>query len=370
MPKISSIIAEKGDTPYVAFEYFPPRTAEGVASLQKRFVRMASQGAWPFPTLPKTPRVPPSPRACPPPCAAPAYADVTWGAGGATSDTTLALCVRMKEDSGMEPNMHLTCTNMPVEKITAALEGCVAAGISNIVALRGDPPKGEAAWKATEGGFSCALDLVRYMREKHGGFFHISVAGYPEGHPTTITKVDDPHSLSPAERRRVVSRPDGEYVCRDAAYAGELAYLKQKVDAGADMIITQMFFDDEVYLQFVKDCRSVGINVPIQPGIMLVQSYAGFQRMTELCMSRVPLDVVGMFEAVKDNDVEVKAAGLKLAERTCKRCVGALPFAFSLSPPRRFYNRFIPIPHPPSPSTHTGHPTYCHPTTQHAQGGR
>jgi methylenetetrahydrofolate reductase (NADPH) len=242
----------------------------------------------------------------------------------------------MKTESGMEPNMHLTCTNMPVEKITSALEGCAAAGICNIVALRGDPPKGQEAWKAAEGGFSCALDLVRYMREKHGDFFHISVAGYPEGHPTVITKVDDPSMLSPAEKKRVVSRPDGEYVCKDAAYAGELAYLKQKVDAGADMIITQMFFDDDVYLQFVRDCRAAGITVPIQPGIMLVQSYAGFQRMTELCMSRVPLDVQGMFEAVKDNDVEVKAAGLKLAERTCKRFVPA---------PRR------PLPSlPPSPS--------------------
>jgi len=287
------ILRDKGTSPYVAFEYFPPRTAEGVTTLQKRFVRMASQ--------------------------APAYADVTWGAGGATSDTTLDLCVRMKTESGMEPNMHLTCTNMPVEKITSALEGCAAAGICNIVALRGDPPKGQEAWKAAEGGFSCALDLVRYMREKHGDFFHISVAGYPEGHPTVITKVDDPSMLSPAEKKRVVSRPDGEYVCKDAAYAGELAYLKQKVDAGADMIITQMFFDDDVYLQFVRDCRAAGITVPIQPGIMLVHSYAGFQRMTELCMSRVPLDVQGMFEAVKDNDVEVKAAGLKLAERTCKR---------------------------------------------------
>ena len=283
---------------------------------------------------------------------------MTWGAGGATSDTTLELCVRMKADSGMEPNMHLTCTNMPVEKITAALDGCVAAGICNIVALRGDPPKGEAAWKAAEGGFSCALDLVRYMREKHGDFFHISVAGYPEGHPTVITRVEDTSTLSAAEKKRVVSRPDGAYVCRDAAYAAELAYLKQKVDAGSDMIITQMFFDDEVYLQFVQDCRAAGIAVPIQPGIMLVQSYAGFQRMTELCMSRVPEDVVGMFEAVKDNDVEVKATGLRLAERTCKRCVPTPAHALSTAPR---------LPHT---HTHTHTHTLHSPSPQYAQGGR
>ena len=273
----------------------------------------------------------------PPPPPAPAYADVTWGAGGATSDTTLELCARMKSEAGMEPNMHLTCTNMPVEKLTSALAACVAADLRNIVALRGDAPKGQEEWKAAEGGFTCALDLVRYMREKHGDFFHISVAGYPEGHPNTITKVGA-DELTETEKKRVVSRPDGDWVCRDAAYAGELAYLKQKVDAGADMIITQMFFDDEVYLQFVKDCRAAGINVPIQPGIMLVQSYGGFMRMVDLCKSRVPPAVAASFEAVKDNDVEVKAAGLQLALQTCKRCVLLFRLFFSsallsLSPP-------------------------------------
>ena len=256
---------------------------------------------------------------------------MTWGAGGATSEATLELCTRMKADTGMEPNMHLTCTNMPVEKLTSALEACVAGDIRNIVALRGDAPKGQEEWKAAEGGFNCALDLVRYMRDKHGDFFHISVAGYPEGHPNTITKVGA-EELTESEKTRVVSRPDGDWVCRDKDYAVELAYLKQKVDAGADMIITQMFFDDEVYLKFVRDCRAAGIQVPIQPGIMMVQAYGGFQRMVDLCKSRVPAAVAAMFEAVKDDDVAVKAAGLKLALQTCKRCV-ARTRAQPLRPP-------------------------------------
>jgi methylenetetrahydrofolate reductase (NADPH) len=168
----------------------------------------------------------------------------------------------MKTEYNMEPNMHLTCTNMPVELIGKALEGCKAADIRNIVALRGDAPKGQETWTASDGGFTCALDLVVHMRKQYGDFFHISVAGYPEGHPVAITKVAPGAALSESERSRLVTRPDGDWVCTDAAYAGELAYLKKKVDAGADMIITQMFFDSNVFLKFVKDCRAAGFLGP------------------------------------------------------------------------------------------------------------
>ncbi len=255
------------------------------------------------------------------PCLQPAYADVTWGAGGTSSDLTLELCVRMKTEYNMEPNMHLTCTNCTPELITTALDGCKAAGITNIVALRGDAPKGQAEWTATEGGFTCALDLVRYMRKQYGDYFFITVAGYPEGHPNAITRVDPATGvagLSASERKRLVTRPDGDWVCTDAAYAGELAYLKSKVDAGANMILTQMFFDTEVFLQFVRDCRAAGITVPIQPGVMLVQNYGGFTRMTDLCKSRVPAELQAALDAVKDSDADVKAVGLKLGLQMCK----------------------------------------------------
>ncbi len=261
----------------------------------------------------------------PPPCHCPrarspepAYADVTWGAGGASSDLTLDLCMKMKNEYSMEPNMHLTCTNMDPELIGKALDGCKAADIRNIVALRGDAPKGQETWTASDGGFTCALDLVVHMRKQYGDFFHISVAGYPEGHPVAITKVAPGAALSEGERSRLVTRPDGDWVCTDAAYAGELAYLKRKVDAGADMIITQMFFDSEVFLRFVRDCRAAGISVPIQPGIMLIQSYGGFARMTELCKSRVPAELQAALDAVKDSDAEVKAVGLQLGLKMCK----------------------------------------------------
>lgn len=119
---------------------------------------------------------------------------------------------------------------MEVEKIKQELDGAKAAGIRNIVALRGDPPAGQDRWEATEGGFASTLDLVRHIRENYGDWFCVSVAGYPEGHPNVIKEVGDA-PLSAAEQKRVVFTDDGQFMCHDADYAVELAYLKAKVDA-------------------------------------------------------------------------------------------------------------------------------------------
>ena len=235
--------------PFIAFEYFPPRTQDGVNALYKRIARMTHQR--------------------------PMYADITWGAGGATSDTTLGIAVSMQKEYGMEANMHLTCTNMEAKMVDDALEAAKAAGIRNIVALRGDAPVGQATWAPVEGGFSCALDLVKHIRKLHGDYFGISVAGYPEGHPTVINAVAG-RELSDAEKGRVVSLPDGDFVCSDADFEKEIAYLKQKVDAGADFIITQMFFDTEVFIAFVAACRAAGITVPIMPGVFLAYGRTRF----------------------------------------------------------------------------------------------
>lgn len=186
-----------------------------------------------------------------------------------------------------------------------------------------DPPKGAETWTATEGGFSCALDLVKHIRANYGDHFCISVAGYPEGHPNVIKKVEPGAELTASERRRVITLDDGDHVCSDADYAGELAYLKAKVDAGADVIITQMFFDVEVFLQFVRDCRSIGIGVPIMPGLMLIQNYGGFKRMTAFCKSRVPAFLASQMEAVKDDDGKVREAGVAIGAAMCKALVAA-----------------------------------------------
>lgn len=299
--KISDLIkgaAENANIqkPLIAFEYYPPKTEGGVRTLMnKRMGSMARQK--------------------------PLYIDMTWGAGGSTSDLTLDLCKQAKEKFGLETNMHLTCTNMEVEKITLGLEGAKAAGIRNIVALRGDPPAGEEKWEAVEGGFTCALDLVKHIREKHGDFFCLSVAGYPEGHPNVIKDVEPGRTLSESEKKRVVysTNEDGSeklQVCSDADYANEIAYLKQKIDAGADMIITQMFFDIEVFLQFVQDCRDAGISVPIIPGIMMIGSYAGFKRMIGFCKTRVPPTISAEIEALKDDKAGLTKYGIEFARKT------------------------------------------------------
>ena len=171
----------------------------------------------------------------------PLFTDMTWGAGGSTADLSLELALKLK-NTGHVSNLHMTCTNIqskgeevsdPKQAIHQALQAALDGGIRNIVALRGDPPAGEEEWKATEGGFTCALDLVKYMRETFGDQFGISVAGYPEGHPNAISEVADPSTLSDAEKGRSSVFDGKTYCCLDADYKKEMDYLKEKVDAGA-----------------------------------------------------------------------------------------------------------------------------------------
>jgi len=295
--KIIDLILEKetAEETYVAFEYFPPRTQKGVDNLYERFGKMAKQE--------------------------PLYADVTWGAGGTTSDLTLEMCTKLQHQYGMVANMHLTCTNMEADKVDEALSGAKDVGIRNIVALRGDAPAGQEEWTATEGGFTCALDLVKHIRATHGDYFCVSVAGYPEGHPTVIKPVEDESKLTASELTRVVRNSDGVFVCFDEDYAKEIAYLKEKVDAGSDFILTQMFFDVNVFFTFCDDCKAAGINVPVIPGIMLIQNYGGFKRMTSLCKSRVPQEVFDAVEAAQDDKDKVKAFGAKFGTEVCEALV-------------------------------------------------
>jgi methylenetetrahydrofolate reductase (NADPH) len=199
------------------------------------------------------------------------FVDMTWGAGGSTSKLTMDLCCKIQQSHGAVANMHLTCTNVDKEQIKETLRKCTEEGIVNILALRGDPPAGQVDWKATDGGFQCARELVSYIRSSHGDYFHITVAGYPEGHPNRMEVIIDGFdSLSINEQARCSFEVDENgnetvRVCRDAQFEEELRYLKSKVDAGADCIITQMFFDCSVFENFVARCREIGITVPIIP---------------------------------------------------------------------------------------------------------
>lgn len=168
----------------------------------------------------------------------PAFTDVTWGAGGSTADLSLEIALKAHE-KGHVANLHMTCTNItnfegdPKQAVQKALQAAYDGGIRNIVALRGDPAAGQEEWTATEGGFTCALDLVKFIREKFGDEFGISVAGYPEGHPNAISEVADPSTMTETEKARSSSFDGKTYTCRDEDYAKEMAYLKQKVDAGS-----------------------------------------------------------------------------------------------------------------------------------------
>lgn len=265
----------------------------------------------------------------------PLFVDFTWGAGGSTSDLTLELTTLSQKEYGLQANMHLTCTNMEKSKIDGALAGAKAAGVRNIVALRGDPPHGQESWSACEGGFSCALDLVNYIRAQHGDFFGISVAGYPEGHPNVIKPVNG-RQLSESEKLRVVTMKekvdlgdgksetkDTHYVCSDEDFEKEMDYLKRKVDAGADFIITQMFFDTRTFLAFTAHCRRIGITAPVLPGIMFATNYRGFGRMTNMCKSRVPASMWAELEAIKDDKEAVEAYGIRSATDLCKKLLAS-----------------------------------------------
>lgn len=172
----------------------------------------------------------------------PLFTDMTWGAGGSTADLSLELALHAHQ-TGHVSNLHMTCTNIqskegsdpvdPKKAIHDALQAALDGGIRNIVALRGDPPAGQEEWTASEGGFTCALDLVKYMREQFGDAFGISVAGYPEGHPNAISFVADPSTLTPEELARSSNFDGKTYCCLEADYKKEMDYLKEKVDAGS-----------------------------------------------------------------------------------------------------------------------------------------
>ncbi|CAH2063467.1 unnamed protein product [Thlaspi arvense] len=268
--KIKSV-TEQGQTAF-SFEFFPPKTEDGVENLFERMDRLVSYG--------------------------PTFCDITWGAGGSTADLTLEIASRMQNVICVETMMHLTCTNMPVVQIDHALETIRSNGIQNVLALRGDPPHGQDKFVQVEGGFACALDLVNHIRSKYGDYFGITVAGYPEAHPDVI----EANGLATPE-----------------SYQSDLAYLKKKVDAGADLIVTQLFYDTDIFLKFVNDCRQIGINCPIVPGIMPISNYKGFLRMAGFCKTKIPAELTAALEPIKDNDEAVKAYGIHFATEMANR---------------------------------------------------
>lgn len=259
--------AELDKTPRFSFEFFPPKTAQGVQNLYDRMDRMKDLG--------------------------PSFIDITWGAGGRLAQLTCEMVGVAQSVYGLETCMHLTCTDMGKEKVDDALKNAYKAGCTNILALRGDPPREKEKWVATEEGFQYAKDLVKYIRSSYGNHFDIGVAGYPEG-------CDD--------------QDDEELL---------LEHLKEKVDAGATFIVTQMFYDVDNFLEWVGKVRAKGIKVPIIPGIMPIQTYASFLRRCNHMNCKIPPKWTAALEPVKNDDAAVRNVGKGLVAEMCRKILSS-----------------------------------------------
>jgi methylenetetrahydrofolate reductase (NADPH) len=223
----------------------------------------------------------------------PQFVDLTWGAGGRLSQLTCEMVKVAQSVYGLETCMHLTCTDMEKKKLDEALKDAHQAGCTNILALRGDPPREKEKWQATEGGFHYAKDLVKYIRDRYGNHFDIGVAGYSEG-------CDDNEDVDLL-----------------------IDHLKEKVDAGATFIVTQMFYDTDIFLDWVSRVRAKGIDVPIIPGIMPIHTHQAFIRRAAWSKCSIPADWTAALEPIKNDDVEVRAVGKGLVADMCRRLIDA-----------------------------------------------
>ena len=279
------------------------------------------------------------------------FCDITWGAGGSTSQLSMDIAIHIQQKLQITCNLHMTCTNMirqddeetpvpPKQSIQNSIQEAIHHDVLNIFALRGDPPVNpdgshSSTFVPTPDGFTCALDLVQFIRSPETRFdaitsnttqLGVGVAGYPEGHPVAITMVEDATSLTPAESLRSSVDVDTQttYTCRDVQYQKELEYLQQKVNAGADFIITQMFFDTTVYIQFVHDCRTMGITCPILPGIMCINNITGFFKMTKFCKTRIPADLLAAMTDLQTKQAsaeDIKAFGIQYGVEQCRQMI-------------------------------------------------
>ena len=216
----------------------------------------------------------------------PLFVSVTYGAGGSTQSHTLEIVTRLKRELSLEPMAHLTCVGASCEGIEGFLAELAAAGVENVLALRGDPPQGETTFSPESAEFGYAADLVTFIRDRYPAM-GIGVAGYPEGHPEAPCKAED------------------------------LKCLKAKLDHGGDFVITQLFFDNSLYWDFVAEARALGVTKPIIPGIMPIFSLKSIQRIASLCGASVPPAFLAALEAAdaKGGNQAVQAFGIDYARR-------------------------------------------------------
>ena len=239
-----------------SFEFFPPRTPEGVEKLRATRRQLAQL--------------------------APAFCSVTFGAGGSTREGTLATVLEFRAD-GLEAVPHISCIGGSRAAIAEVLAKYRSHGIRHVVALRGDLPSGTV----DTGDFRYASELVAFIRKETGDHFHIDVAAYPEYHPQARSAQDD------------------------------LDAFRRKIDAGADSAITQYFYNPDAYWHFVDACRAVGIGVPIVPGIMPISSFVKLARFSDTCGAEIPRWIRKRFEGYGDDVASVRAFGLDVVTELC-----------------------------------------------------
>ncbi len=239
----------KDNRVHFSFEFFPPKTEEAARAL--------------FETIGELLPIQPS------------FISITYGAGGSTRELTQNLVIRLKQETSLNVIAHLTAIGASREEIKSQLEKYSAAGIRNVLALRGDPPKGNSSFTPAPDGFRYAAEMVAFIK-KHFPHFGVGVAGFPEGHPETPNRLQ------------------------------EMDYLKAKVDAGADCICTQLFFDNRDFYDFCERCEIAGIKIPIIAGIMPITSLSGLKRMSELALgTRIPARLLrAALRAQSDDAVE------------------------------------------------------------------
>lgn len=256
--RIDTLLAER-EEPLFSFEFFPPKTEEG-----ERNLLAAVEALKPL---------------------NPAFVSVTYGAGGSTRDKTLEVVDRIRSDYGLEAMAHFTCVAATVDELRTTLDSLSELGVENVLALRGDPPEG-GEWTATDGGLSYSSELVELIATEYPQFA-IGAACFPETHIAATNPEDD------------------------------LRHLKEKVDKGVDVLVTQLFFENDLYFDFVERARAIGIETPIVPGVMPITNVAQITRIAQLCGSDLPAALQSELEARADNPEAVQEFGVAYATLQC-----------------------------------------------------
>jgi methylenetetrahydrofolate reductase (NADPH) len=252
-------------TPVFSFEFFPPKTEAGEQNLYAALRDLKTLD--------------------------PSFVSVTYGAGGSSREKTIEIVKRIKDDFGLEAMAHFTCVGATVDELRETLDEMRAAGIDNVLALRGDPPDGQQDWTKTDGGLEYSRELVQLIDADYP--FAIGAACFPETH-----------------------------IHADSAES-DLRYLTEKVGAGVDFLITQMFFDNDFYFDFVRRARGAGVTVPIIPGVMPITRVGQLERMATMCGSEIPDGLRGELHAREDDAEAVLDFGVAYATLQCSELLAA-----------------------------------------------